>query len=203
MKNVKGWQDCSIDLFYKLDKIISNQDPSVTLMDKNVQLISAIFDIPVEDVYKMDITEYNKYITQMQWVKDVALNKNFKPSTIIIDGVKYEVTPIKKLTISQYIDFQTFWQFKDLEKYIGNILASFIVPKGKQYAEGYDPGELAITLRNSLDILTAQNLIFFFLKKYLRSIQNSFSYLRKQMKNPKEKQQIQEAFKLVLDGLRL
>lgn len=203
MKNVKGWQDCSIDLFYKLDKIISNQDQSITLMDKNVQLISVIFDIPVEDVYKMDITEYNKYITQMQWVKDIALNKNFKPSTIIIDDVKYEVTPIKKLTIAQYIDFQTFWQFKDLEKYIGNILASFIVPKGKQYAEGYDPAELALTLRNSLDILTAQNLIFFFLKKYLRSIQDSFSYLKKQMKSHKEKQQVQEAFKLVLDGLRL
>lgn len=203
MKNVKGWQDCSIDLFYKLDKIISNQDPSVTLMDKNVQLISTIFDIPAEDVYKMDINEYNKYITQMQWVKDVALNKNFKPSTIIIDGIKYEVTPIKKLTIAQYIDFQTFWQFKDLEKYIGNILSSFIVPKGKKYAEGYDPAELAVTLRNSLDILTAQNLIFFFLKKYLRSIQDSFSYLKKQMKSQEEKQQIQEAFKMVLDGLRL
>lgn len=201
MDITKGWSDCSIDLFYAIDDVL--KDEKLTVMQKNVKLISLIFDIPEDTVYQMDINEYNRYISQLQWINNNSLNEKFKTKSISIYDNVYIVTPINKLTIAQYIDFQTFWQKNDIRTYMGNILASFIVPKGHKYGEGYDVLELANHLRNNLSILEAHNLLFFFLKKYLISIRDSFIYLRKKLKTKEEKQKIMEALQMILDGFRL
>jgi hypothetical protein len=199
---IKSWNECSIDLFYAIDDVI--KDTTLPTMTKNVKLISLILDIPENVIYSMPIEKYNEYIQSLQWANNFKFDKNYKPSKIVINGQKYKViTKTNDLSIGQYIDFQTFWMKKDIRKYIGNLLACFILPENKKYGEDYDISELAETIRQNLDIVTAYSLLFFSLKKYLDSTISSFIYLRKKLKTKEEKQEITKIIQTLLSGWSL
>lgn len=197
---ITKWSECPIDVFYELYDVVTDEESNT--MQKNIKIISIIYEIPEDQVYALSMADYNKYLKDLDWVtKSPEFNSNFSTKSINIDGTTYIVTPINKLSIGQYIDFQTFWQKRDEQKYIGNILASFLVPKGHKYGEGYDILEVANKLRQTLDIVTARNLMFFFLKEYLDLMVSSFIYLRKQMESQKEKEELTQTLNIILDGL--
>lgn len=199
---IKSWNECSIDLFYAIDDII--KDNSLKPIEKNIKLTSIILELPEKEVYAMQIDEYNKYIKELQWVQHFNFDKNYKPSKLVINGQKYKViTKSKDISIGQYIDFQIFWMKKDIRKYIGNLLACFILPENKKYGEDYDPSELAETIRQNLDVITAYNLLFFSLKKYLDSTMSSFFYLKRIAKTKEQKQEIMKMIQMLLSGWRL
>ena len=199
---IKSWNECGIEKFYQIDDVI--KDASLSTMVKNIKIISLILDIPEDKIYSMSMDKYNKCISDIQWVNNFNFNKKYKPSKLNINGEEYKIiTNTKNIAIGQYIDFQTFWMKKDIRKYIGNLLACFILPKDKKYGEDYDPSELAIIIRDNLDIVTAYNLLFFSLKKYLDSTLSSFFFLRRMVKTKEEKQEITKMIQTLLSGWSL
>lgn len=101
----------------------------------------------------------------------------------------YEVNlNVNKLSVSQYLDLQTFLQ--DAEKYCSNILAVFLLPKGEQYGDT-DPIENAKFLNEncSVDILFDINFFFFkVLMSYMKATQESLEkLLKRQIRQTKDK----------------
>lgn len=199
---IKSWNECGIEKFYQIDDVV--KDTELSQMERNIKLISLLLEIPEQDVYAMDMTTFNNNIQKLQWVNNFDFNKKWAPSSIIINGVKYNVvTKTKKLSIGQYIDFQTFWQRKDIRNYIGNLLACFVIPENKKYGEDYDPSELAIIIKDNLDIVTAYSLLFFSLKKFLDLTMSSFFCLKRLAKTKEQKQEITKIIQTLLAGWSL
>lgn len=199
---IKSWNECGIEKFYQIDDAV--RDTELSQMEKNIKLISLLLEIPEQDVYAMDMTTFNNNIQKLQWVNKFDFNKKWTPSSIVINGVKYNVvTKTKKLSIGQYIDFQTFWQRKDIRNYIGNLLACFVIPENKKYGEDYDPSELAIIIKDNLDIVTAYSLLFFSLKKFLDLTMSSFFCLKRIAKTKEQKQEITKIIQTLLAGWSL
>ena len=97
---------------------------------------------------------------------------------------------------------------------MGNILACFLIPKGKEYADGYDIQNVVRAINEHLDIMTANEILFFFLKSYLISIRGTANYLnwimKRMARKSKEKDKVAELETIwratkrnILDGLRL
>ena len=119
------------------------------------------------------------------------------------------------MTVAQYVDFQTYWLQRDnMKNIIGNLLAIFIIPKGKKYNEGYDINQVVNDIMNNIDIMTAEEILFFFLSSYLISIKITLNYLNlkmkmiKIMKKDKEKvekfqKEIMNLEKIISDGFIL
>jgi len=199
---IKSWNECGIEKFYQIDDVV--RDTELSQMEKNIKLISLLLEIPEQDVYAMDMTTFNNNIQKLEWVNKFDFNKKWTPSSIVINGVKYNVvTKTKKLSIGQYIDFQTFWQRKDIRNYIGNLLACFVLPENKKYGEDYDPSELAIIIKDNLDIVTAYSLLFFSLKKFLDLTMSSFFCLKRIAKTKEQKQEITKIIQTLLAGWSL
>ena len=104
-----------------------------------------------------------------------------------------ELNP-NKMTVSQYLDFQTF--IKDPNKYISNLLACFLIPKGEKYGDS-DPLENAKFLEENCNYAICQDINFFFLKLLETYIHNTRESLEKSLKkilrkekNPTVKKQI-------------
>ena len=84
------------------------------------------------------------------------------------------------------------------------------MPRGHGYAEGYDVNDLKMKIINGLDILTAEELLFFFLKRYLLSMRATANYFnwairrlkRKGMPTGELEARWEEVKKATLDGLR-
>lgn len=119
-----------------------------------------------------------------------------------IGGKEFEVElDPNKMTVSQYLDFQTF--IKDPNKYISNLLACFLIPKGEKYGDS-DPLENAKFLEENCSYAICQDINFFFLKLLETYIHNTRESLEKSLKkilrkekNPTvKKQMIKQIIKL-------
>ena len=206
----KSWRDVTIYEYFNLVDRLS--DEGLTEYEREVILVSFVMGVAEDKVWDMTIGEFKANQMNTAFMKEfnVARDCNFK--TISIDGEKYDVcTDLHNFTVAQYIDFQTFYaQRKDNANILASLLACFIIPRGHSYAEGYDVNDLKLKIINGLDILTAEELLFFFLKRYLllmRATANYFNWAIRRLKRkgmPVEELEArwEEVKKATLDGLR-
>ena len=206
----KSWRDVTIDEYFNLVDRLS--DEGLTEYEREVILVSFVTGLGEDKVWDMTIGEFRANQLNTAFMKEfnVARDCNFK--TISLAGEKYDVcTDLHNFTVAQYIDFQTFYaQRKDNADILASLLACFIIPRGHGYAEGYDVNDLKRKIINGLDILTAEELLFFFLKRYLllmRATANYFNWVirrlkRKGMPTGELEARWEEVKKATLDGLR-
>ena len=206
----KSWRDVTIYEYFNLVDRLS--DEGLTEYEREVILVSFVMGVAEDKVWDMTIGEFKANQLNTAFMKEfnVARDCNFKK--ISIDGEKYDVcTDLHNFTVAQYIDFQTFYaQRKDNANILASLLACFIIPRGHSYAEGYDVNDLKLKIINGLDILTAEELLFFFLKRYLLSMRATANYFNWAIRRMKRKgmpvgeleARWEEVKKATLDGLR-
>lgn len=216
-KPKKGWRDVTINEYFDLCERMEETE-QLENQDYLRAVIRVAFanGLPEEEVWNLSINQFRNYQVEALWMDTFDIAENVKFKTINIDGASYTVdTNLQNFTVAQYIDFQTFYKkFKSDKRVMGNLLACFIIPKGKQYADGYDIQNVVRTINEHLDIMTANEILFFFLKSYLISIRvtaNYFNWMMKRVKRKvKDKAKMAELEadwermkKTTLDGLRL
>lgn len=206
----KSWRDVTIDEYFNLVDRLS--DEGLTEYEREVILVSFVMGVTEDKVWDMTIGEFKANQLNTAFMKEfnVARDCNFK--TISLAGEKYDVcTDLHNFTVAQYIDFQTFYaQRKDNANILASLLACFIIPRGHGYAEGYDVNDLKLKIINGLDILTAEELLFFFLKRYLLLMRATANYFNWAIRKLKKKGMLtgelearwEEVKKATLDGLR-
>lgn len=216
MKNInkKSWRDVTINEYFDLsDKL---NDKSLNDYEKEIIKISFITDMDEDEVWSLSLGEFRQYQVDTLWINEFNINEKVNFKKIKINNSNYTIdTNLQNFTVAQYIDFQTFYpKLKSNPRLIGNILACFIVPSGKKYAEDYDIKELVDIINDHLDILTANEIMFFFLHSYLISIRVTANYfnwmiqrLKKKAKNKEQVANLEEKWnqmkKDTLIGLRL
>lgn len=164
MSNVKkSWRDVTINEYFDLVDMIDEEQEDYS---KEVKTIAFVYNMDEDEVWNLSVPEFHRLQAGKAWMGKFEINTNAVFKSIKIGDMKCEINvSLMDFTVAQYIDFQTFWPHRDeMGKYIGNILACFIIPKGMKYNEGYDIQKLAETIRENVDIMTANEIIFFFSK---------------------------------------
>lgn len=171
-----NWRKITIAEYYKIKDIFSSEKNDI---EKQLEMIALLNDVTVEYLMGLSIPEFSKYKQDLSWIKDFPLTTKSKPpKKIDLCGDIYVVnTDMQNFCVAQYIDFQTFWAKEDMEKYYGNIIACFMIPEGKKYGEGYDTVELSNKIYNNLDIVTANEIVFFSLKESAKLMEDILIYL--------------------------
>lgn len=208
-----SWKDVTIDEYFELCEKLS--DDTLTDYEKIIIKISFITNTPEDEIWNLTWTEFRELQVKALWMDEFNINENVKFKSIEINKQKYSIdTNLQNFTVAQYIDFQTFFpKRKENQRIIGNILACFIIPQGKKYAEDYDIKELVDNINSNLDIMTANEILFFFLKQYLISIRATANYfnwvlkrMKKKSKNKEEVEKLEMEWekvkKVTLIGLR-
>lgn len=182
LKKRTSWRDVTINEYYELVNEIN--DPALADYDIAVKKVSFSSGLSEDEVWSLSIPEFRNRQAESMWMNEFSINDNPNFKEITIDGEKYTVdTNLQNFTVAQYVDFQTLYpKRKNDIKILGNILACFIIPKGKKYADGYDIQSTAMKINECLDIMTAQEIMFFFLKQLLISTRATANYLNWQMK---------------------
>ena len=192
-----SWKDINLKEYKKIVEILNRELDSD--LEKDISILAVLLNVPEDSLYDMNIMELQRLLGQMSWIKEekyVYKNKIKKMNKLVIDGKEYVVNPdINKFTVSQYLDFQNFWDKRN--ERMGNLLAVFIIPKGCKYNEGYDVLELADRLEEVFTLDDWNDVCFFFLKNYYNSIKVSLissewmmKTLIRKTKDPKEKEKL-------------
>ena len=211
----KGWRDVTINEYFELKERL-DEAADAPEYEKAVIRVAFVSGMEEDDVWNLSVTEFNRYQVESLWMDEFNIGESVKFKTVTIDGVAYSVdTNLQAFTVAQYIDFQTFYgKRKSDEKVLGNILACFLVPKGNTYGEGYDIKDVVDSINEHLDIMTANEIVFFFLRQYLvsmRAIANYFGWMMKRLsRRVKDTEKLErlervweEMKRTTLDGLRL
>lgn len=191
------YKDINIKKYLELKKVLDDTDDLYRVQS---QLIAIVNDMTEEEVLNLPLTEYTKKVHTIDFLTEVPKISNRTPKKLNLNGRKYEViTDVRKLSAGQYIDFQTLMQSENVDDYLPNLLACFIMPENENYGD-YDVMAVADEISEYLDIETAFSLMRFFQSASSLLISNTLSYLVRRMKkllretkDAQTKEKIQEA----------
>lgn len=194
---IESYKDLNIKKYQEIREILKEDGGELNIQSR---IIACLMGVDVDTILNLSLTKYNELVQKTAFLMNKPKVSANVPSKIVINGKEYTLCKnVDKLTASQYIDYQTYIAEKDSEKYLANIIACFLVPKGKKYADGYDVLEVANELSEHLSIQTAMDICFFFRKKYLNSIKLTLTYLdlrlrmmRIRTKNPEVKEKMRK-----------
>ena len=191
----KSWNDISINTFNKLKEIKINSNDSLELLDSNITLLSILCDVDEDTIASLTTSEFSTLLSQTTFLS--TLPKVKIQDTYTINGNKYEVfLTLKDMSVAQYIDFQTF--YKDQDKYYKELLACFLIPKGKKYGDGYDIQKVIDDIGNHLSIVDANSILFFFVLLFQSLTKATLTYSIRQMKKARKKMNKEEQEKIDL-----
>lgn len=198
------WSDISIKKFDEISNILSsmnnvNEDEALEI---NINLLSILCDVSVEEIEDLPLTEFSKLVKQTEFLKEmpkVEIKDNY-----VINGKKYVLCAnVSKMTTAQYIDYQTL--VKNADKNVKELLSVFLIPKGKKYGE-YDLEEVMNDIYNYFPIADARAVSFFFTlvlqsltKATLISLERR---TKKELKKTKTKEE-KEKIEILLETIRL
>lgn len=187
----RNWNEISVNTFNELKNIDYNKEDGVLgELEANIEILSILCDVDENDISNLSTTEFQYLISQIEFLKTMPKVK--VQDKYVINGKKYKVfLTLKDMTISQYIDFQTY--YKDFNNKFAECLSCFLIPEGKKYGEGYDIAEVIDDIGNHLSIVDANSIMFFFVLLY-RSLTKvtlgcSIKDLKKIMKKTKDREE--------------
>lgn len=181
----KNWKDININTYIKLKELLEHKITDVeSNVDLNVRLLSILCDVDEDIIANLQLDKFVKLLKQSMFLNDmpkVEIKDNYD-----INGKKYNVhLNMSDMTISQYIDFQTFC--KDRDKYLKEIIACFLIPSGKKYCDGYNVNDVINDIGNYFSIIDAYAICFFFTLSFQSLTKTTLNYLVKKMKKQMKK----------------
>lgn len=187
--------------YYNVIKIDNGNE-----LENNVKILAVLCDVSEEDIYNLTLSEIDELTNTLYKLKEP--NHNINLSKIIIDGKEYKVEQdVNKISYAQFVDFQTY--VKDKEKYMAEIISTFLLPKGEKYNITYNPLDVANVFREHLTIEQSESLINFFFHKLSRSLKCSLMFSMWKMtktsmmtKNKELKQAMRQATRKTIQFLR-
>ena len=180
--------------------IVNLCDTEMDDVDRKVKIVAILTGLTDDDVLNLPITEFTECCAKAKFL-DKQCPENLIPGvshTYPIGGfVLVPVTDIRKITTAQYIDFKTFE--KDKEHKFVEMLSCFLVPRGKEYNEGYDILDVHNAIRKEMSVAEVLALLAFFFKEWVGLIRSTLSSSIKDAMRIEDKETRERMLKRIRD----
>ena len=164
------WKDINIKTFKKINKIL--KDTNLTDVEKEISLISILFNIDEDELYDMDLQTLKTFSTQIAFIEEFQPDYGKCPKIERRGDIEISVYyNLSHFSVSQYIDFMANVQSK--ERDIARLLACILIPKGKKYNVDYDLEAFIKQIEINLNIYDAESMLFFYIVESLRLLKHS------------------------------
>lgn len=155
------WNDISIWKFLKIQEIMNDQ--YIDDEERTMQLIQLIYEV---NPYKMRLQDFLQYQNSLDFMRQ-ELKKNKLQSEYEINGQTYVLTTdIAGINVTQYCDYVNYIKDDPGAENFYQILSVFLIPKGRQYNDGYDMNKTKTDIESHLGICDAMAMSDFFLRYF-------------------------------------
>lgn len=179
---INNYETLDLGRYMKIDAILHKPAEDI---DKQVQIIAILADMPEDKVLLLPLADYASMAKETAFLGAVCDPVKVDGSPVVLDGLRLIPTKdFTKINTAQYVDFQTF--AKDFPGTLPELLSCFLVPEGKAYNDGYDIAEVQKAVR-TLNVPTAIGLVAFFLLSFSTSIAASVTSLEKEASRDRKK----------------
>lgn len=168
------WKDINIKKFKEINSIL--KDETLTDVEKEISLISIIFNLDEDDLYDMDLNTLKTYSTQIAFIEEFEPDYGKCPKIDKVGDIEVSVDyNLSHFTVAQYIDFMANIQSKEPD--IARLLACILIPKGHKYNVDYDLEAFIKQIEINLNIYDAESMLFFYIIESLRLLKHSHKVL--------------------------
>lgn len=192
MEQKKNWSNITVKDYDQIMEILNSEKEA---FEKNVELLSMIYEEDESTFWNMEVSKINQYVETLQFLNDYKFVPFKNVKTVKIRGREYSVAELSKITTAQYFDFINISKApKEPAEQLVDMLSVLLIPKNKTYNEGYDVETVKNDIYQYLSFSTAQSLLGFAMAKYAKSMMPSPRYLAKMAKKmtKKEKEAVVE-----------
>lgn len=179
MKLIKGWKDLNVGTYQKiLTNTFNPDDP-----DGIYAFAGLIYGLSKDEVMELPLAETQALIKSLEFLQN-------KPRPIMVKG-EYDLGGRKyvlkaetgEITTAQYIDFNNTPKSADN---MAELLAIFLIPKGKTYNKGYDYREVVQDIEDHLSVSDALAISDFFTFSWRLLIRQTTSAAKKALKQARK-----------------
>lgn len=184
MDIISNYKDLSLEKYMQLREIISQEYEEE--VDFQVKVISVLADIDEDAVLHLPIDTFMDCCRKSRFLDSEPDGVRRRPAKEYTLGsfTLVPVTDLRKVTTGQYIDFQSF--LKGGEDKLVELLSCLLVPKGKEYCDGYDIIEVQKAIAVHLSVTEASALFAFFLRSLTASTRATLNYLKRRAAKVKD-----------------
>lgn len=183
-----SWDAITLREYEQIEQILSTDIPSDY---KAVHLVSVLTGLPVEEIEKIPVSEFNKFIPAMEFLYTEPETHHHQ-FEYTVNGREYDFKGrIDEITTAQYIDYRAYMDKED--KDIVELMSVFLIPKGHDYNDGYDMEQVKSDIGDMcwLDVRAAAFFFRIWLAAYILIMKLSLvKDMRKQKKTLKTKQEV-------------
>lgn len=128
-----------------------------------------------KDIENEPVADLPHYYAELEELLNSAVPDKEPKGEYILDGRKYILhKEIEKMTTAQYIDFTNL--AKEAGKHTIETLAVFLIPDGHKYNDGYDIEQVHRDIRDHLNAVEGNAMLFFFIRRSRDCMRRSVSY---------------------------
>ena len=172
---IDNWRDLPLGTYLDILEIQRTETDELT---RQAAVVAALTGMDAADVLQLPLAEYKRLRAASEFLGQECPDDLLRTASIY-DCPPFTLVPVEdfdKLTVAQYVDFQTF--AKDPDRHFPELLSVFLVPEGKRYCEGYDPKAVQHAIRGWMNVADALGLLArFFVWSSTLTI-NSLDYSR-------------------------
>ena len=175
MEIIKGWKDLKVGTYQKLVSAEFNPDDP----DGIYEMVGILYGLTKDQVLDLPLPQTQELIKSLEFLQR-------KPRPILVKfeydlgGTKYEFkAEASDITTAQYIDFNN--TPKEAAK-MSELLAVFLVPKGKTYGKGYDFRQVETDIEKYLSVPEALSMSDFFIYRWRTLLQRTTTATKRALK---------------------
>lgn len=174
-KLLKGWKDLSVGTYERLLSADLNPEDQ----DGAFKMAALLYNIPYDKFLELPLADSQALVKSMEF-----LQRKPKPimvkSRYTLNGTEYDFkAEASQWTTAQFIDFNN--TPKDPQR-MGDLIAIFLIPKGKTYNNGYDLGKVAEDVRKDLSVSEALAMSDFFTYRWHSLLNRTATETKKALK---------------------
>lgn len=166
---ITSFQDLTLGAFLRLQAIPDDIEP----LDRQVSILAVLSGCTEDDILRLPLDEYGRRVAASRFL-DNDLPQRLPQRSYKVGAYELEtVRDFKKMTTAQFVDFKTFADSaagddRALANLTVELLSCMMVPKGRDYCDGYDPVDVQAAIREHLRADDAVALSAFFLARWMR-----------------------------------
>lgn len=172
---IDNWRDLPVGVY--LD-ILAVQQSDADELTRQVRTIALLTGLSEQDVLGLPLNEYKRLRAASGFLSEECPQDQLRIADTYPAG-DFTLKPVRdydRLTVAQYVDFQTF--SKDVQGNLPALLSVVLIPEGHSYAEGYDMKAVQAAIRDWVNVADALSLAAHFFAWSSRSIHSSLAFSR-------------------------
>lgn len=187
---ITNYRDMTLGMYLEIMAISERMENP---FDRNPEILSILTGVQVEDLMALPIPEFGMLMRRAGFLLKPPQPGKTRKTYAVASFELEPVTDFRKITTSQYVDFQTFLAQKSEDGSMVEILSVMLVPKGRKYCDGYDALELQKAIREKMSVEDAVSLYGFFSRRFDSLIRDSLTYclkLAKRLPDPDQRKEL-------------